>query len=165
MVRAPTSLRRRDPSFLRSFSLPGWKKATLSFYCRRQRSARRRRRSRSAATHQTKSAVVMLILLCLVTRHSDGDGRCRCRRRRREGGTAGRRGERQSWGAAPPGRRAGRGSGPIDQGTLVLAGLTRCYIVFVHLLKTMAAIKKLAHDRARPSIAPIESSPALMLCS
>ena len=35
------------------------------------------------------------------------------------------------------------GSGPIDQGTLVLAGLTRCYIVFVHLLKTMAAIKKL----------------------
>ena len=153
-------------SFLRSFSLPGWKKATLSFYCRRQRSARRRRRSRSAAAHQTKSAVVMLILLCLVTRHSDGDGRCRCRRRRREGGTAGRRGERRSWGAALPGRRAGRGSGPIDQGTLVLAGLTRCYIVFVHLLKTMAAIKKLAHDRARrPSIAPIESSPALMLCS
>ena len=37
---------------------------------------------------------------------------------------------------------AGR-SGPIDQGTLVLAGLTRCYIVLVHLLKTMAAIKKL----------------------
>ena len=80
-------------SFLRSFSLPGWKKATLSFYCRRQRSARRRRRSRSAAAHQTKSAVVMLlILLCLVTRHSDGDGRCRRRRRRREGeGVLGRR--------------------------------------------------------------------------
>ena len=166
MVRAPTSLRRRDPSFLRSFSLPGWKKATLSFYCRRQRSARRRRRSRSAAAHQTKSAVVMLlILLCLVTRHSDGDGRCRCRRRRREGG-ARAEGRGSLGGAAPPGRRAGRGSGPIDQGTLVLAGLTRCYIVFVHLLKTMAAIKKLAHDRARrPSIAPIESSPALMLCS
>ena len=83
-------------SFLRSFSLPGWKKATLSFYCRRQRSARRRRRrsrSSAAAAHQTKSAVVMLlILLCLVTRHSDGDGRCRRRRRRREGeGVLGRR--------------------------------------------------------------------------
>ena len=84
-------------SFLRSFSLPGWKKATLSFYCRRQRSARQRRRRRSrspaAAAHQTKSAVVMLlILLCLVTRHSDGDGRCRRRRRRREGeGVLGRR--------------------------------------------------------------------------
>ena len=132
-------------SFLRSFSLPGWKKATLSFYCRRQRSARRRRRRRSrsaaAAAHQTKSAVVMLlILLCLVTRHSDGDGRCRCRRRRREGG--GRLG-------APPRLVVGHwhwqagGSGPIDQGTLVSAGLTRCYIVLVHLLKTMAAIKKL----------------------
>ena len=122
MVRAPTSLRRpfvRSP--VRSFSLPGWKKATLSFYCRRQRSARRRRRSRSAAAHQTKSAVVMLlILLCLVTRHSDGDGRCRCRRRR-EGGTAGRSesgGARQSRGAAAPGRRAlaGRGKWPNRSG-------------------------------------------------
>ena len=60
---------------------------------------------------------------------------------RKEGGRAAGRG---SLGA--PHRlvlgRAG-GSGPIDQGTLVLAGLTRCYIVFVHLLKTMAAIKKL----------------------
>ena len=95
-------------SFLRSFSLPGWKKATLSFYCRRQRSARRRRRSRSAAAaHQTKSAVVMLlILLCLVTRHSDGDGRCRCRRRREDGGARESRGA-----AAAPAWSSGTGRG------------------------------------------------------
>ena len=95
-------------SSLRSFSLPGWKKATLSFYCRRQRSARRRRRSRSAAAaaHQTKSAVVMLlILLCLVTRHSDGDGRCRCRRRKK----AGRR--RETRGAAALAWSSGTGTG------------------------------------------------------
>ena len=43
-------------------------------------------------------------------------------------------------------------SGPIDQGTLVLAGLTRCYIVFVHLVKTIGAIEKhrAAHAHARP---------------
>ena len=109
-------------SFLRSFSLPGWKKATLSFYCRRQRSARRRRRRRSrsaaAAAHQTKSAVVMLlILLCLVTRHSDGDGRCRSLRRRREGGGRAAVRARESRGAAAlPGRRAGRAKWPNRSG-------------------------------------------------
>ena len=65
----------------------------------------------------------------------------------------GRERERQAGVSVGPRRRSGLRSGPIDQGTLVLAGLTRCYTVFVHLVKTIGAIKTLrggAHVRPRP---------------
>ena len=81
----------------------------------------------------------MLILLCLVTRHSDGDGRWR-RRRRREWQRE--RERERGWSLRPPHRLELEVAQSIRQGTLVLAGLTRCYMVFVHLVKMIGAIKK-----------------------